>query len=304
MQTIASGYFPKTKSLVGKPMYSYGDSPTLLWIHPAYAEDYERVVSAPESPSLLERFEFEQARALSSQHLSASFYGGSEGVTFRDPFSLAFLKNRTIEIHGVVTPKMAKDVRTKAQLIVAAMAKYKIENPTVKFVIHSPGGDILSMMSILDTMDMLKNTKINGKEIIVATYMDGMAASAASFMLANGTKGHRYMNPRAQIMIHQPSSWAGGQVTDMEIGNKLTQEFKSWGHTFFKEHTNVDDTWIKQVMERDYWMKIDEAIERGFVDKPHTEFDVGDLEGIDLNLVFKSSSAIEEEDPGGCCPCS
>ena len=38
-----------------------------------------------------------------------------------------------------------------------------------------------------------------------------------AFLLSSGTKGKRLALPNAEIMIHQPSGGAQGQVTDIEI---------------------------------------------------------------------------------------
>ena len=46
--------------------------------------------------------------------------------------------------------------------------------------------------------------------------MYGLAASAASVILAGGTPGKRYSLPNARIMLHQPSGGMEGTVADME----------------------------------------------------------------------------------------
>lgn len=304
MKVVAQGHVPREVSQVkNQPLtllYGQSGSAPLLYIHPAYVDEYYRLEAGPQAPSLLERLEFEHARLLGTAHLFPRL-NGDDSSTFHisDPFGLALLKNSTIEIRGVVRPKMADDVRTKAQLIAAAMLKHGVTKP-IKFQINSPGGCASSMASILDTMDMLKNTKINDQPIIVATYMDGMAASAASLILANGTKGHRFMNPKSRIMIHQPLGGVEGQTTDMVVDNEQLQRLKAYLVEFFKKTTNADEEWLKEVIERDYWMELDESIKRGFVDKPHTEFDLEDLRGLDMNLVFRASTPDEPRGCGGC----
>ena len=64
-------------------------------------------------------------------------------------------------------------------------------------------------MAIYDTMQYIKCD--------VSTICIGMAASMGAFLLSAGTKGKRLALPNAEIMIHQPSGGAQGQVTDIEI---------------------------------------------------------------------------------------
>ena len=74
--------------------------------------------------------------------------------------------------------------------------------------INSPGGSITSLFTIYDTMKYIKPD--------ISTVCMGLAASAASVILAGGTPGKRYSLPNARIMLHQPSGGMEGTVADME----------------------------------------------------------------------------------------
>ncbi len=305
MRYIASGYVPKNErgTEANSPgpatlMYDNQIQP-LLFIDPRYASEYYREISRPHEPSLLQRIEFEQARMLSAIPFMSNNLGcGDSSFPMFDPLGMAMLQNRTIEIRDVVTSRMSDEVRTKAQLLVAAMAKHNQIKP-IKFSIHSPGGCASSMKSILDTMEMLKNTEINGQKIIVETYLDGIGASAASVIFANGTKGHRFINPNAKLMIHQPSGGAFGQTTDMEIENRELQDLKESLVQFYKRMTTAEEGWIRQAIERDCYMKAPEAIERGFADKEFNSFNVEDLKDLDSDSIFEMRKSAS-----GCGNCS
>ena len=310
MRHLASGYVPRNEETArtNSPgpitlMYGNQEPQPLLFIDPKYIGEYYRKINGFQEPSLLQKVEFEQARMLSSGPFMSRNLGcgdSSPALVF-DPLSFAMLKNRTIEIREVVTSKMSDDVRTKAQLIVAAMAKLGKAKP-IKFSIHSPGGCATSMTSILDTMEMLKNTEIGGEKIIVETYLDGIGASAASVIFANGTPGHRFINPNAQLMIHQPSGGASGQTTDMEIENTQLQGLKEGLVQFYKRTTKADEEWIRRVIERDCYMKASEVIERGFGDKEFNSFNVEDLKELDLDL--NQLMGMKKQASAGSCECS
>nr|YP_009670728.1 clp protease proteolytic subunit [Passiflora tenuiloba]YP_009670772.1 clp protease proteolytic subunit [Passiflora tenuiloba]QCX30005.1 clp protease proteolytic subunit [Passiflora tenuiloba]QCX30006.1 clp protease proteolytic subunit [Passiflora tenuiloba] len=62
--------------------------------------------------------------------------------------------------------------------------------------INSPGGSVLSGMTIFNAMELVTAD--------VATICVGIAASMASFLLAAGSSFKRYAFPHATVMIHQP----------------------------------------------------------------------------------------------------
>ena len=87
----------------------------------------------------------------------------------------------------------------------------EMEDPDadIMLYINSPGGSVYAGMAIYDTMKYLKCD--------VSTVCIGMAASMGAFLLAAGAKGKRKALPNAEIMIHQVSSGAQGQATDIQI---------------------------------------------------------------------------------------
>ena len=100
----------------------------------------------------------------------------------------------------------------------------------------------------------------------VVTICMGMAASMGAFLLSSGAKGKRFCLPHAKVMIHQPSSGTRGKVTDMEIDLKETLEVKEMLAKIMAKNTGQKLAKIKADMERDYWMKPEEAVTYGLID--------------------------------------
>src|SRR3954465_458688 len=98
-----------------------------------------------------------------------------------------------------------------ANLIVAQLLHLESENADqdIALYINSPGGDMIGLFAILDTMRFINPD--------VATICVGQAASAAAVLLAAGAPGKRFALPNARVLIHQPHGGAQGQSTDMEI---------------------------------------------------------------------------------------
>jgi len=148
-----------------------------------------------------------------------------------------------------------------AGIVVAQLLYLQSEDATkdITMYINSPGGSITAMWSIIDTMNLVKPD--------VSTVCVGMAASAASVILAAGAKGKRYILPHAEVMIHQPLGGAQGQASDIEITAKHILKTKAILQKYMAELTGQPVKKIEKDMDRDFFMDAQEAVNYGIVDK-------------------------------------
>ena len=79
----------------------------------------------------------------------------------------------------------------------------------ITMYINCPGGDADSGFGIYDAMKFIESP--------VTTVCMGLAASAAIIIFLGGEKGRRFSMPNSRFLIHQPSSQAQGQASDLEI---------------------------------------------------------------------------------------
>ena len=107
-----------------------------------------------------------------------------------------------------------------ANLVVAQLLFLEAEDPDrpVNLYINSPGGDMIGMFAIHDTMTFMRPP--------VATTCVGQAASAAGVLLAAGAPGMRTALPNARVLLHQPHGGMQGQSVDMEIQVRETVEMR------------------------------------------------------------------------------
>lgn len=147
-----------------------------------------------------------------------------------------------------------------ANIVVAQLLHLAQVDPEadISLYINSPGGSVYDGLAIYDTMNFIKPD--------VATYGIGLQASMGAFLLSSGAKGKRFCLPHAKVMIHQPSSGTRGKVTDMEIDLKETLEMKEMLAKIMAKNTDQKLAKIKADMERDYWMKPEEAVAYGLID--------------------------------------
>ncbi len=145
-------------------------------------------------------------------------------------------------------------------LIVAQLLHLESEQPDqdISLYINSPGGDMIGLFAILDTMRFISAD--------VATICVGQAASAAAVLLAAGTPGKRCALPNARVLIHQPHGGAQGQSTDMELAVAEMVEMRRRMIDVLVEATGQPRERITADIDRDYIVRGDQALDYGLVD--------------------------------------
>ena len=148
-----------------------------------------------------------------------------------------------------------------ASLVVAQMLFLESEDPDkdILFYINSPGGGVISGLSILDTMQFIKCD--------VSTIVMGQAASMGSLLASSGTKGKRLILPRARHLIHQPLGGAQGQASDMEIQVNEILRMKKQLTEIYVATTGKSYEQLERDMDRDNIMTAEESIAYGLADK-------------------------------------
>jgi ATP-dependent Clp protease protease subunit len=149
-----------------------------------------------------------------------------------------------------------------ANSIIAQLLYLEHEDPNkdIHFYIHSPGGELHSALAIYDTMQFIKCD--------VQTIGIGIVASAASVLLAAGTKGKRLALPNTEILLHQVMAGPlAGQAVEIEIAAKEIVKLKDRVNKILAKHTGQPLERIEKDTDRDFWLSAEEAKEYGLIDK-------------------------------------
>ena len=101
----------------------------------------------------------------------------------------------------------------------------------------------------------------------VSTICVGMAASMGAMILASGAKGKRYALPNSMVLIHQPLGGAQGQQTEIAIVADFMLKTRKRLNKILSENTGQPIDKIQLDTERDNYMRAQEALEYGLVDK-------------------------------------
>ncbi|MBQ3020946.1 MAG: ATP-dependent Clp protease proteolytic subunit [Bacilli bacterium] len=175
----------------------------------------------------------------------------SNGEKVYDIYS-KLLDNRIIFINGEINDSLSNLVISELLYLDS------INHNDIDIYINSPGGSVTSGLAIVDTMDFIKSD--------VRTTVTGIAASMASIILANGTKGKRYSLKNSEVMIHQPLGNTSGQATDIEIHAKRIINKKKLLNKLLATLTNQSIKKIEKDTERDKYLTSLEALEYGLID--------------------------------------
>jgi ATP-dependent protease ClpP protease subunit len=136
--------------------------------------------------------------------------------------------------------------------------KYGSKNSKNKIFlfINSDGGCVHSALSVVD--------RILQSEYEIVSIVEGVAASAATII--SMVCHHRYIQPNAQMLIHELSSACWGKFHEMkeEVDN-LDKLHKSLV-LLYKKYTSLNKRELDKILLHDYMWTAKESKQKGFVD--------------------------------------
>ena len=132
-----------------------------------------------------------------------------------------------------------------------------IDPPAIKVLINSGGGSITAGISSMDT---ILRTKVP-----VHTYVDGFAASAATFLSVVGSK--RFMSRNSYMLIHQLSSTLWGKYSEIEDEKKNLDLMMETIKRVYKEYTEVPEKKLDEILKHDLLWDAKTCLEYGLIDE-------------------------------------
>ena len=131
-----------------------------------------------------------------------------------------------------------------------------IDPPSLKILINSGGGSITAGISSMDTMLRCK--------VPVHTYVDGFAASAATF-LSVAASG-RFMSRNSYMLIHQLSTTFWGKYSEFEDEKQNLDLMMETVKSVYKEHTKVPMKKLDEILKHDLLWDAKTCLEYGLID--------------------------------------
>lgn len=156
---------------------------------------------------------------------------------------------------------------------------------TIHLRINSPGGDVFDARAIKTALEQHKAT--------VKVHVDGLAASAASFIMLAGDDIE--IAQGGFVMIHKAWGIAFGNDDDMYATGDLLKKVDGQIVGDYERKTGKARDEIEQWMKDETWFTADEALEAGFVD---SIFDASAAENkFDLSAFTRAPKALTERKP-------
>lgn len=159
---------------------------------------------------------------------------------------------RQIFIFSVIDSWLAEDV-------VRRLLAYDRESEDeITIFLNSPGGSVLHMFGIIDTIRVIKSP--------VRTVVVGMAASAAAVIASSGKP--RLVMPSAQILLHEASAGTMGTVSDMRETLGQIEKLNAQMVSVLAKNTGRPKSEISETIKKtDKYFSASEAISYGLADR-------------------------------------
>ena len=129
--------------------------------------------------------------------------------------------------------------------------------PTLRIYINSGGGSVVSGISSMDT---ILRTKVP-----VHTYIDGFAASAATFLSVVGN--YRFMSRNSYMLIHQLSTQFWGKYQEFEDEKKNLDLMMITIKNVYKKYTKVPLKELNTILKHDLLWDAEKCLEYGLIDE-------------------------------------
>lgn len=154
------------------------------------------------------------------------------------------------------------DGKTASSVIKAMMYLADCNSP-ITLYIDSCGGEVRSGLAIIDAMEILS------KKTDISVVCLGKAYSMASLILAAGAKGHRYIMPHGEVMVHEPLVMNGAAGSASAVRNQADSliAIRDKISEMLSNYTGKPAEEINAIMHASTYMDADEAINAGMVDE-------------------------------------
>lgn len=121
--------------------------------------------------------------------------------------------------------------------------------------INSPGGDVFVASTMISMLERMKNkgTEINA-------YVDGLSASASSFLMMVANNIYLYKN--STVMVHKPMSYAIGNANEMQKTiDALNKIEESVMMPMYMSKAKVEQEKIQSLVDAETWLSAKEMDE-------------------------------------------
>lgn len=184
------------------------------------------------------------------EHEHEKKHGGKRGRGMED----RLLEARTLIIADEVSDALYRRVATMLTLL-----ERKDKKAPITAYVNSPGGSADSGFAIFDLFRF--------SPCPITTVANGVVASAAVLIFLGAPQGRRVSLPNARFLLHQPSTAARGQASDIDITAKEIAKLRRRYNEVVSEATGKTLEVVEKDSDRDFWLTAQEAVDYKLVNR-------------------------------------
>ena len=178
------------------------------------------------------------------------------------------LKSRTLMLFdevvgGGASRRDQKDLQmvlgASVEFFISALLYFdSVNHDPIRFLINSPGGDIMSGLALIQVMRDLESP--------VHTIVVAEAASMAAVIAVAGHK--RFAYPQARWLLHRgKTEGARGDADDVAITAKELRVRDGQADLIVVNYTKIPPDKLKRMQVKDKWLGTPEALKWGLIDE-------------------------------------
>ena len=164
------------------------------------------------------------------------------------------LEARTLIIADEVNDSLYRRVATMLTLL-----ERKDRKAPITAYVNSPGGSADSGFAIFDLFRF--------SPCPITTVANGVVASAAVLIFLGSPQGRRVSLPNARFLLHQPSTAARGQASDIDITAKEISKLRRRYNEVVAEASGKPVEVVEKDSDRDFWLTAQEAVDYKLVNR-------------------------------------
>lgn len=131
----------------------------------------------------------------------------------------------------------------------------------IELHLNTPGGDVFDGIAI---HNQLRRAQARGKVHVI---VDGLAASAGSFIAMAASPGELEMAPHSRLMIHDGFALAIGNAADMREMAALLDDASDNIASMYAERTGKPVAYWREKMRAETWYSGEQALAEGLADR-------------------------------------
>lgn len=159
-----------------------------------------------------------------------------------------------IIIYGPIGDSFWDDSAVSAKQFSDELSKLPATINKIVLRLNSPGGSVFDGMAIYERLKQHKAT--------IEVRIDGIAASIASIIAQAGDS--IIIGEGSMMMIHKPSTGLYGNRDDFEKVIRTLDKIEEQMTSIYARKSGMARGEISIMLEDDYWMTAEEAIQKGF----------------------------------------